>query len=272
MHPEGAEAGLRSRPARRLVAAAAADPASVVLPSKALTSVERLDIYAHMYYARLIEVMEAEYPTTRQILGSHAFAVACRRFIDTQSFPLAHARQPEREASGFPRADPAERAPQRTCRRRRANRARDGGRVRRAARRADDGRGVRGDRRGPVGSGSPGRQSSASPAEAPLSIERLHECGADGAQAADPATAVDVCHRLPSRVLGVPARPGTGAIQVARGARLRSRARRRRCARASAGVRAAPIDSPQSSAPGSANGRRPGFSHQGYPSRTNAIN
>jgi len=81
MHPEGADAGLRSRPARRLAPAAASDPESVVLPSKALTSVERLELYAHMYYARLIEVMEAEYPTTRQILGAHEFAVACRKFI-----------------------------------------------------------------------------------------------------------------------------------------------------------------------------------------------
>lgn len=81
MHPEGADAGLRSRPARRLVARAASETEAVVLPSKSLTSVERLEIYAHMYYARLIEVMEAEYPTTRQILGAHEFAVACRRFI-----------------------------------------------------------------------------------------------------------------------------------------------------------------------------------------------
>ena len=34
-----------------------------------------------MYYARLIEVMEGEYPTTRQILGEHAFAASCRRFV-----------------------------------------------------------------------------------------------------------------------------------------------------------------------------------------------
>jgi hypothetical protein len=52
-----------------------------VLPSKTLTSLERLGIYAHMYYARLIEVMEGEYPTTRQLLGEHDFAAACRRFI-----------------------------------------------------------------------------------------------------------------------------------------------------------------------------------------------
>jgi hypothetical protein len=81
MHPEGADAGLHSRPARRLVPKAAADPEKVVLPSKSLTSVERLELYAHMYYARLIEILESEYPTTRQILGAHEFAVACRKFI-----------------------------------------------------------------------------------------------------------------------------------------------------------------------------------------------
>lgn len=81
MHPEGADAGVKARAARTLLAEAARDPGSIVLPSKTLTSLERLGIYAHMYYARLIEVMEGEYPTTRQLLGEHDFAAACRRFI-----------------------------------------------------------------------------------------------------------------------------------------------------------------------------------------------
>lgn len=81
MHPDGAAAGVKSKPAKSLVAGAARDLGTVVLPSKQLTSVERLEIYAHMYYARLVEVMQGEYPTTRQILGPHAFAAACRRFV-----------------------------------------------------------------------------------------------------------------------------------------------------------------------------------------------
>ena len=81
MHPEGAEAGLRSQPARRLIPGAVTQPESVVLPSKSLSPAERLGIYAHMYYARLVEVLEAEFPTTRQILGAEAFAAACRRFV-----------------------------------------------------------------------------------------------------------------------------------------------------------------------------------------------
>jgi len=81
MHPEGAEAGLRSQPARRFIAPAARDPSAVVLPSKQLNSLERLEIYAHMYYARLVEVMEGEYPTVRQVLGPSAFSAACRGYI-----------------------------------------------------------------------------------------------------------------------------------------------------------------------------------------------
>lgn len=81
MHPAGAEAGVRAPAARKLVAAASRDPSAVVLPSRQLSAVERLGIYAHMYYARLIEVMEAEYPTVRQLLGPDAFAEACRRYV-----------------------------------------------------------------------------------------------------------------------------------------------------------------------------------------------
>lgn len=81
MHPGGARAGLRARAARRLLPQAARRPESVVLPSKALTAVARLDIYAHMYYARLLEILEAEYPVTRRILGPRAFTRAAREFL-----------------------------------------------------------------------------------------------------------------------------------------------------------------------------------------------
>lgn len=74
MHADGAEAGVRSPAAKRLLPGAARDLPSVVLPSKALTSVERLDIYAHMYYIRLVEILQEEYPTTLQILGRHEFS------------------------------------------------------------------------------------------------------------------------------------------------------------------------------------------------------
>ena len=82
MHPEGAEAAVQSKPARRLLPQAVTHPESVVLPSKSLTSIERLGIYAHMYYARLLEILVAEYPTTQLVLGEKAFERACRRFLE----------------------------------------------------------------------------------------------------------------------------------------------------------------------------------------------
>lgn len=88
MHPAGAATGVRAVPARRLLPQAAARLESVVLPSKALSAIERLDIYAHMYYARLLEILIAEYPTTRQILGDKAFERVCRRFV--QRNPSKH--------------------------------------------------------------------------------------------------------------------------------------------------------------------------------------
>jgi len=99
MHPEGAAAGVRSRPARKLLPQAALDLESVVLPSRALSSVGRLDIYAHMYYARLLEILADEYPTTRQILGPDAFEGACRRYL--QRHPSKH-RTLNRLSERFP--------------------------------------------------------------------------------------------------------------------------------------------------------------------------
>jgi hypothetical protein len=81
MHPEGAGPGVRSAAARKLLPDAARGLSGIVLPSKSLNSVERLDIYAHMYYARLLEVLEAEYPTTLQVLGREPFFKACREFV-----------------------------------------------------------------------------------------------------------------------------------------------------------------------------------------------
>lgn len=81
MHPEGAALGIRASPARKLLPAATKRLGDVVLPSKALSSVERLDIYAHMYRARLLEILTDEYPITRQVLGDQAFERACRLFL-----------------------------------------------------------------------------------------------------------------------------------------------------------------------------------------------
>jgi hypothetical protein len=63
-----------------------------------------------MYYARLVEVMEAEYPTTRQILGSDAFAAACRQFVAknpsrTRTLNSLSARFPDFLARTLPKSN-----------------------------------------------------------------------------------------------------------------------------------------------------------------------
>jgi hypothetical protein len=81
MHPDGADRGVRAPGAARLLPEAARDLETVVTRSKALTALDRLGIYAEMYYLRLIEVLTAEYPATRTILGEPAFKRACRAFV-----------------------------------------------------------------------------------------------------------------------------------------------------------------------------------------------
>jgi hypothetical protein len=88
MHPDGAAAGVAAKPARRLLPHAAARLDTVVLPSKSLSSVERLDIYAHMYYARLLEILTEEFPVTRHALGDRVFERACRGYL--QRHPSKH--------------------------------------------------------------------------------------------------------------------------------------------------------------------------------------
>jgi hypothetical protein len=98
-HPDGVGRGIASATARRLIPGAAADPAAVVLPSKSLDALDRLGIYAHMYWARLLEILEEEYPTTRRVLGEAAFERAGRRFLHLH--PSTH-RTLSLLSAGFP--------------------------------------------------------------------------------------------------------------------------------------------------------------------------
>ncbi|HZF16528.1 MAG TPA: DNA-binding domain-containing protein [Steroidobacteraceae bacterium] len=99
MHPGGAASGISAAGARGLLPEAVRDLETVVTRSKQLTALDRLGIYAEMYSVRLVEVLTAEYPTTRGILGNEAFERGCRAFI---------ARHPSTErtlqalSAGFP--------------------------------------------------------------------------------------------------------------------------------------------------------------------------
>lgn len=71
VHPESAEAGIQSSPARALI-----DPgrvSEVVLASGHLTVAERLGIYQEMYLLRMRDALESDYPNLARHLGPHRF-------------------------------------------------------------------------------------------------------------------------------------------------------------------------------------------------------
>jgi hypothetical protein len=55
--------------------------AGMILPSKTLQPLERLDIYREMYEARLLEALQADYPNLARFLGEETFAELARLYI-----------------------------------------------------------------------------------------------------------------------------------------------------------------------------------------------
>lgn len=56
-------------------------PREVVLPNARMTADERLAIYTRMYYARLHEALEQDYPALRAILGEDVFDRVMRAYV-----------------------------------------------------------------------------------------------------------------------------------------------------------------------------------------------
>lgn len=73
MHPGGVVAGMRSDESREHLDVTPGDLASVILPSAAVSSLDRLEIYARAYYARLLECLRAEFPVLASALGAELF-------------------------------------------------------------------------------------------------------------------------------------------------------------------------------------------------------
>ena len=77
-HPQGAAAGIASADAQANLAVSVDELESIVEPSRARTSVQRLDVYANAYYARLLECMRELFPALAHALGQELFdAFAC---------------------------------------------------------------------------------------------------------------------------------------------------------------------------------------------------
>src|SRR5271170_7709909 len=72
-HPDGGEAGLASALARNEIDVSPDRVEDVVDPSKRRTSVERLEVYANAYYARLLECLRDEFPALLHAVGDDVF-------------------------------------------------------------------------------------------------------------------------------------------------------------------------------------------------------
>ncbi len=72
-HPDGVRAGVDSPTARQLVEVTQADIVQVILPSREMTSLDRLQIYGRAYFGRLLECLAAQFPAVKHAVGEDAF-------------------------------------------------------------------------------------------------------------------------------------------------------------------------------------------------------
>lgn len=90
VHPGGADAGLRSRAARRRLAPSRLG--AVVRAHGALSPVERLGIYASMYPLRTVEALRSDFPALAALLGEKRFGALVAEYVaahPSTSFTLA---------------------------------------------------------------------------------------------------------------------------------------------------------------------------------------
>jgi Putative DNA-binding domain len=73
MHPDGVEAGIESDEARAEIDVPPGGVEQVVDPSQRRTSIERIEVYANAYYARLLECLRDEFPALFHALGEEIF-------------------------------------------------------------------------------------------------------------------------------------------------------------------------------------------------------
>jgi hypothetical protein len=73
-HPEGVAAGIVAPEALTLLNMEAVDLEQVILPSRQMSSLDRLQIYSHAYVARLLDCLKARYPAVLYAIGDDGFA------------------------------------------------------------------------------------------------------------------------------------------------------------------------------------------------------
>ncbi|MBZ5608458.1 MAG: DNA-binding domain-containing protein [Acidobacteriia bacterium] len=75
-----AEEAIASEPARSAIPTEQAR--EVVLPSKTLTALERLDVYRDMYLLRMEEALSIDYPSLKHFLGEDEFMRLVARYVE----------------------------------------------------------------------------------------------------------------------------------------------------------------------------------------------
>jgi hypothetical protein len=73
MHPDGVVAGVASEEARQHIDVTPGAVEQVVTRSRAQTSLERLEVYAGAYYARLLECLRDEFHIFARAVGEEVF-------------------------------------------------------------------------------------------------------------------------------------------------------------------------------------------------------
>jgi hypothetical protein len=116
MHPDGVEAGIESPATRTMIDVNSDNVEYVICRSVAQTSIERLHVYANAYFARLLEVLDSEFPALVHALGAELFqdfAFGYLQQYPSQSYTLgdlsakfseylAHTRPPREPADAEP--------------------------------------------------------------------------------------------------------------------------------------------------------------------------
>jgi hypothetical protein len=82
-HPDGVHAGINSDSARETIDVAADSIETVIEPSRALDSFQRLDVYANAYYSRLLECMRNSFPALVAAIGEDAFDAFSFGYLQT---------------------------------------------------------------------------------------------------------------------------------------------------------------------------------------------
>jgi hypothetical protein len=118
MHPDGVARGIASAEARKHIDIGPEAAETVVTRSRALTALERLEIYAYAYYARLLECLREEFPVLKHALGEELFNAFAAEYLEkypSRSYTLFHLglnfprflaeTRPDRQGEGGSAAD-----------------------------------------------------------------------------------------------------------------------------------------------------------------------